>query len=310
MKKVIGLLSTVLFLGWSFNAAAFTCRVQSTGQGLSSGTADVRVNLTPSIGIGQNLVVDLSSDIQCKNDSEPGWIIRDFLNLRQGSTFGGALASFSGTVFWNNQTYPLPLNGNTNTYTLTHRDWRGLPLRLYLTAIGVRPGSDNAATGIAIKAGELVAILNMHKVADDGNPADFVWRIYANNNVVIPVGGCDVSARDVTVTLPVYPGTQVIPASVRCAQNQQLSFYLSGTTANTANNIFANSASAPRAQGIGVQIRRNGGILQANTPVSLGTVGPAGVNLGLSATYGLTGTPGQVTAGNVQSIIGVTFTYQ
>ena len=34
----------------------------------------------------------------------------------------------------------------------------------------------------------------------------FVWNIYANNDVVVPTGGCDVSAHDVTVTLPDYPG--------------------------------------------------------------------------------------------------------
>ncbi|SQA97216.1 Uncharacterised protein [Cedecea neteri] len=45
----------------------------------------------------------------------------------------------------------------------------------------------------------------------------------------------------------------------------------------------------------------------ANT-VSLGTVGSTPVDLGLTATYART--TGQVTAGNVQSIIGVTFVYQ
>ncbi|STW04827.1 fimbrial protein FimH [Klebsiella grimontii] len=40
----------------------------------------------------------------------------------------------------------------------------------------------------------------------------------------------------------------------------------------------------------------------------MGTVGTSAVNLGLTATYARTS--GQVTAGNVQSIIGVTFVYQ
>ncbi|RAV24938.1 fimbrial protein, partial [Staphylococcus warneri] len=131
---------------------------------------------------------------------------------------------------------------------------------------------------------------------------------YANNDVVVPTGGCDVSARDVTVTLPDYPGSMAVPLTVHCAQSQQLGYYLSGTTADSANAIFTNTASASPAQGIGVQLTRNGSAVPANSTVSLGTVGTSPVNLGLTATYART--TGQVTAGNVQSIIGITFVYQ
>ncbi|VFS75137.1 fimbrial chaperone protein [Raoultella planticola] len=111
-----------------------------------------------------------------------------------------------------------------------------------------------------------------------------------------------------TVTLPDYPGSMAVPVTVHCAQNQNLGYYLSGTTADTANSIFSNTASTSAAQGIGVQMTRNGSIVPANSTVSLGTVGTSPVNLGLTATYART--TGQVTAGNVQSIIGVTFVYQ
>ncbi|HCB1274617.1 TPA: fimbrial protein [Klebsiella pneumoniae] len=300
MKKMITLLTTLLLLGWSVNAVAFTCKVADTGQTISSGTANVKVNLTPSIGVGQNLVVDLSSSIVCKNDSNGGSII-DYVNLTSGSAFGGALAAFTGSVYWVGNTYPLPMNSNSSVYIITHTDYRGLPLRMYLTATG-------AAGGVVINSGELIARLNMHKVASDGNPRDFTWNIYANNDVVVPTGGCDVSARDVTVTLPDYPGSMAVPVTVHCAQNQNLGYYLSGTTADTASSVFRNTASTSAAQGIGVQMTRNGSIVPANSTVSLGTVGTSPVNLGLTATYARTS--GQVTAGNVQSIIGVTFVYQ
>jgi minor fimbrial subunit len=55
--------------------------------------------------------------------------------------------------------------------------------------------------------------------------------------VVVPTGGCDVSARDVTVTLPEYPGSTAVPLTVYCAQNQNLGYYLSGTTADSANSF-------------------------------------------------------------------------
>lgn len=193
------------------------------------------------------------------------------------------------------------MNNDSSVYSITHKDYRGLPLRMYLTATGT-------ASGVVINAGELIARLNMHKVASDGNPRDFTWNIYANNNVVVPTGGCDVSTRDVIVTLPDYPGTMAVPVTIHCAQNQNIAYYLTGTTADTSNSIFRNTASASPAQGIGVQMVRNGTVIPANRNVSLGKVGTSSVNLGLTATYARTS--GKVTAGNVQSIIGVTFVYE
>lgn len=96
--------------------------------------------------------------------------------------------------------------------------------------------------------------------------------------MIIPTGGCDVSARNVTVTLPEYPGSTAVPLTVRCGQNQKIGFYLSGTTADSANTVFTNTSSASPAQGIGVQLLRNGTILRSNSTVSMGTVGTSAVN--------------------------------
>ncbi|MDO2301005.1 fimbrial protein, partial [Escherichia coli] len=74
----------------------------------------------------------------------------------------------------------------------------------------------------------------------------FVWNSYANSDVMVPTGGCDVSARDVSVTLPDYPGSVPIPLTVYCAKSQNLGYYLSGTTADAFNSIFTNSASFSR----------------------------------------------------------------
>ena len=302
MKKVIVLFTSLLLMGWSLDAAAFSCQAPDTGQKMDSGSANIYVNLAPSIGVGQNLVVDLSSSIICRNDdgSESNQLI-DYINLTNGTAFGGALAAFTGSIYWNTNSYPLPLNSSSSKYIVTDNNYLGLPLRMYLTATGT-------AGGVVINAGELIARLNMHKVASNGNPKDFTWNIYANNNVVIPTGGCDVSTRDVTVTLPDYPGTMAVPVTIHCAQNQNIAYYLTGTTADRSNSIFRNTASASPAQGIGVQITRNGTVVPANRNVSLGKVGTSPVNLGLTATYARTSAP--ITAGNVQSIIGVTFVYE
>lgn len=79
-------------------------------------------------------------------------------------------------------------------------------MALYLTPV-------SSAGGVAIKAGSLIAVLILRQTNNyNSDDFQFVWNIYANNDVVVPTGGCDVSARDVTVTLPDYPGSVPIPS--------------------------------------------------------------------------------------------------
>lgn len=301
MKKIITLFTTLLLMGWSLNAWSFACKTASGATiPIGGGTANVYVNLAPMVNVGQNLVVDLSTQIFCHNDYPE--TITDYVTLRSGSAYGGVLTSFSGTVKYNGVSYPFPTTSETSRVVYNSRTDKPWPTALYLTPI-------STAGGVAITTGSLIAVLILGQTNNhDSDNYQFVWNIYANNDVVVPTGGCDVSARDVTVTLPEYPGETAVPVTVHCAQNQNLGYYLSGTTADAANSIFLNTASGQAAQGIGVQMTRNGSVLQANNTVSLGTVGTSPVNLGLTATYARTG--GQVTAGSVQSIIGVTFVYQ
>ncbi|MFH7827469.1 fimbrial protein [Kluyvera chengduensis] len=301
MKNVIALLTTLLLAGWSFNAWSFACKTANgTTIPIGGGTANVYVDLAPAVNVGQNLVVDLSTQIFCHNDYPD--TITDYVTLQRGSAYGGVLSSFSGTVKYNGTSYPFPTTTETSRIIYNSKTDKPWPTALYLTPI-------SSAGGVAISAGTLIAVMILRQTNNkNSDDFQFIWNIYANNNVVVPTGGCDVSARNVTVTLPDYPGSTAIPLTVYCAQSQKLGYYLSGTTADAANSIFTNTASASPAQGIGVQLTRNGSVLPANNTVSLGTVTTSAVSLGLTATYARTS--GQVTAGNVQSIIGVTFVYQ
>ena len=93
-------------------------------------------------------------------------------------------------------------------------------MALYLTPV-------SSAGGVAIKAGSLIAVLILRQTNNyNSDDFQFVWNIYANNDVVVPTGGCDVSARDVTVTLPDYPGSVPIPLTVYCAKSQNPGYYL------------------------------------------------------------------------------------
>ncbi|SLM61979.1 MULTISPECIES: fimbrial protein [Dickeya] len=299
ISQRFALLLLFVFL-YPLNSQAFSCRTANQS-GITGGSKNIYVNLQPSIGVGQNLVVDLSKEIFCKNDVKE-INQEDVINLKSGSLFGGSLKSFAGSVYFNGATYPFPLSGDTSALIYSNHDnvYKPWPVRLYLTPMG-------GAGGVVINNGSLIATLSMYKFNKFyGDAAHFTWNIYANHSVVVPVGGCDVSSRNITVTLPDYPGTAAVPLSVHCAQSQQLAYYLTGTTADASGSVFANTAASPAA-GIGVQLSGASGVITANQNISLGQVGPSPVNLGLKASYARIA--GHVSAGNVQSVIGVTFVY-
>lgn len=284
---------------YSSFSSAYTC-VTAAGAVAGGGNTNVYVGLTPSIAVGQNIVVDLSSQISCRNDQPESFI--DYVSIDQGSEYGGALADFKGAIQYSGSNYEFPLTTETKTVTYDSKTQKPWPVVLSLTAFGA------PANGIAINSGDLVATLNMHQTNDKGESHSYKWSIYANNNVVVPTGACDVSERNVTITLPDYPGTATVPLTVRCAQNQQLAYYLTGSTTDTSNTVFSNTSSLSPATGVGVQLSNQTDIIATNKKISLGTVGTSPVSLGLIASYARSS--GQVVAGNVQSIIGVTFEYE
>ncbi len=309
VKKMVRLLSINLFIYFAgaSSAYAFTCR-DTTGNTLSYTqspvTANAYVNLVPSVQSGQNLVVDLSQSISCQND-DPGRR-NDMVSMLRGSAYGGILSNFRGSLRYYRASYTFPLNSPTHQQNFNSGSFIPWNTQLYLTPV-------SAAGGVVINRGTHFATLVMYQVGSniigggDVHTATFTWNLYANNNVIIPIGGCDVSSRNVVVTLPEYPGTAQVPLSIYCASSQNISYYLSGTT-DTSTSIFANTLSGTNtAKGVGIQLVRNGNAISANQDVSLGRVGTSAVSLGLSARYART--TGQVTAGKVQSVISVTFIY-
>ncbi|WP_219268448.1 fimbrial protein [Pseudomonas sp. Xaverov 259] len=291
-------LSLLITLGLSNSANAFYC----TSQGKTivpdaTGTA-IFVNLAPSVQIGGNVVVDLGKDILCMNLAPDQYL--DPVRI-VGGQFTGPLDTLRGSITYYGTPYSFPITAPTKTVNHT---WGALvPWQtvLYLTVIG------SGASGVAVNAGQMLATISMDKIELDGEES-YIWNIYANNSVVVPTGGCDVSSRNVTVTLPDYPGTAAIPLSVHCAQSQNLAYFLTGPTTGGTDSIFGNTATASPATGIGVQVSNRNGVISTNRNISLGAVGVSPVELGMTASYTRTG--GQVVAGNVQAIIGVTFVYQ
>ncbi len=146
---------------------------------------------------GKTCVVDFSTQIFCHNDYPE--TITDYVTLQRGSAYGGVLSNFSGTVKYSGSSYPFPTTSETPRVVYNSRTDKPWPVALYLTPV-------SSAGGVAIKAGSLIAVLILRQTNNyNSDDFQFVWNIYANNDVVVPTGGCDVSARDVTVTLPDYP---------------------------------------------------------------------------------------------------------
>ncbi|EJA5011137.1 fimbrial protein [Salmonella enterica] len=306
-KEVAALVTSVCLMAYSSGATAFTCQ-DSTGRATknpNNAVIDIYANLNPFLEPGQVLVVDFSSSISCKSDM-PG-LRNNYVSLNTGSTFSGVLDNFTGSLDYYGTSYPLPLQSQTKSNNFMNGYYIPLRSRLLL-----KPVSE--ASGILITAGEKIATLKMIQVGSDigtganQNQHNYTWNIHAANSVFLPTGGCDVSLRNVTVTLPDYPGTAAVPLSVHCGQNQQLAYYLTGTTVDTASTIFTNTSSFSPATGVGVQLSNRNGIVATNKNVSLGSVGISPVSLDLTASYART--TGQVVAGNVQSVIGVTFVYE
>lgn len=270
-------------------------------------------------------MVPLGNYIQCSNTFATSDGL-DTVNevFIQNANISGLLNYISGKISYpgsqgNETQYDLPTTSTLPTFMGFIRDTSIHPFNatLYFNVNG------SGASGVVVGAGQMLATLTMitrtytdqSQIAGSGGQGvgystgpPITWNIYSNNAVVLPNSGCDVSSNSMTIALPDYPGTAAIPLSVHCAQNLNVSYYLTGTTTDSANSIFNNVASTPAAAGIGVQLSNRNGVISTNSNISLGSVGTSPVDLGLTASYARTN--GQVVAGNVQSLIGVMFIYQ
>lgn len=175
---------------------SFACKTANgTAIPIGGGSANVYVNLAPAVVWGKT-VVDLSTQNLCHNDYRKRHY--RLCHCNEGSAYGGVLSNFSGTVKYSGSSYPFPTTSETPRVVYNSRTDKPWPVALYLTPV-------SSAGGVVIKAGSLIAVLILRQTNNyNSDDFQFVWNIYANNDVVVPTGGCDVSARDVTVTLSDY----------------------------------------------------------------------------------------------------------
>lgn len=163
MALVKALWLAIVLAGFSTSVRAYTC-YDSTGTILNSDSggkvSNVYVNLQPSLGAGQNLVVDLSSSIYCKNDAPDRR--NDMVSMLQGSAYSGLLTNFTGSLKYYGVSYSFPLNSPTASHNFTSGNYTSWNTQLYLTPI-------STASGLAISAGSHIATLVMYQVGSDIN---------------------------------------------------------------------------------------------------------------------------------------------
>ena len=93
------------------------------------------------------------------------------------------LSNFSGTVKYSGSSYPFPTTSETPRVVYNSRTDKPWPVALYLTPV-------SSAGGVVIKAGSLIAVLILRQTNNyNSDDFQFVWNIYANNDVVVPTGG-------------------------------------------------------------------------------------------------------------------------
>lgn len=78
---------------------------------------NVYVNLQPTIAVGQNLVVDISRSVVCRNDAPTHR--NDNVMMLFGSMYGGALSNFTGTLRYYGSSYTFPLRSATSPHNFT-----------------------------------------------------------------------------------------------------------------------------------------------------------------------------------------------
>lgn len=318
MVMVMKLRTYILFSlsATAFDASAFVCSINGGPWVVNNQTSyiDVYVDIKPELMQDRNIVFDTGTNIICRNEGAPGYDLAAAWYTNTGLTHS-KLTKYRASIYSNitGRYHDLPI---TQLYVELQKFYApnnpspGAPTALTIK-MSLSPIGD--LSGEAIRSGEKLATVNVLKVyvphiGGWQNTKHFLFNIIANNDVIIPVGGCDVNSRSLNLTMGNYPmdvTEKNIDLSVKCGRNRSVSFSLSGRT--DTPTIFSNVTAVSPASGIGIEIVRNGNPIRVNSNISMGTVGTTYTPLGLSARYALNGK--ELKVGNLQSVIGVNFTY-
>ena len=175
-------------------ASAYTCRYRSSApSGLAGKTINGSSNATIPVPVqdtaetGQVNIIDLSSYIECKNDS-PG-TYTDHMDMKQASTV--LSNNFDVRVKARGVEYTVPFSG---TATVLHLPKGGsgayspIPLQIYYYMKEI-PGER-----VAISKGQVIGSIQAYKYSiPAGGAPTFVWTFTAANDTIVTSGGCAIN---------------------------------------------------------------------------------------------------------------------
>lgn len=319
----------IFLLAISYKASA-NCSFNG-GPFISEGNVTLWVDTKPVLNNGETIFVDIDGNIFCSHVGKkpsgggggggiggigPIGDVNLFLleEARVSSFFGQSESFVEFTKYLAPYRFRLPVLPNSlafSTIAWVHG----------LSDFGLGPGNfslgmrfllkpkDNVPS-IPIYGGDEIAFVKFSLQIGNNPKKYYSVRIVSTNSIVIPTGGCDVSARNINVVMGDYPldtSPRNINLRVRCpgTPGKNVKFSLSGRT--DSPTIFSNISTNSPASGIGVEIMRNGSPLRVNTDVGIGVVDASEKDLNISAKYALNGKP--LRTGNFQSVISVNFTY-
>lgn len=290
------------YAAYANTASAFTCFNLDQQVEIQAGQR-TRVDLyiyRPQIQTNDVLLLNLGIGIHCRNDRPT--FREDYVSIMDGSQYGGALSNFTGSLEYEGRQYPFPLKSETHSVQYLWKDYRPLPIVLKLTP---KPN----ASGILISQGEKFATLILRQKNNTGDDNRFYWDLYASNNVVVPVGGCDSNTNFINVDMGNFsydPTDRDINFSLKCIFPRNVTMSLSGNV--DAPTIFKNTSNRkPISSGLGVQIIYNGSPVTVNTPINIGLVNSNPKDINFKSRYILNGNP--VVTGYFKTEIGINFTY-
>lgn len=306
LYKAINILTLVTIGIYSKAGYTFQCKLENPSTGwFSDGDHNVHVNLAPTVQSGGNIIVDLNNYMTCKH--EGGGKTKDRLWF-QYANIGTKFNGYNVTAIYGGAAYRLPMPNTTigkNMVDYSENQHRRVDFKFILSPV-------SAAGGIPIKRGDHIGDLFTYKnTAKSPTQRYFVWRIYANNDVAIPTGTCDVSQRNLTVNLPNYNINNVeasVPLQVKCTRAISLKFLIDGVMSPGSTDIFKNIHTGTAARGIGISVTRDGSPIRINTPVDIGRITNNFVDLRIKVGYKKTNIE-PLSPGEVRSIINVNFTY-
>lgn len=198
MKLFIFIILLVVHQG----ALAYSCN----SIGWNGGDADVSVNVSPDVSTGRNKIVDLNSQIRCKNDSvDANWIDSMWLASNGMSLNSSIFKGLKGGVIVSGQVYPEPVP-EVKVFDLNKQETKSLPVELYfeLTSMG---------KSLHIKRGDRLAQIKFIQRNNHGEQNYYTWYFNAANDVDINTSTCKIqSGETLTVELGQVERSEILSA--------------------------------------------------------------------------------------------------